>query len=254
MATLHALLLTDVVDSTRLTEQLDEAAATALWSAHDRLARDLIPKWRGREIDKTDGMLVLFDTAADAVGYALAYHRALREHGLGVEARAGIHVGPVSLRPNTVDDIARGAKPIEVDGIALPMVARIMSVSNGGQTLLSADAKSALGKAAQRIQSHGHWMLHGIAEPIELFEIVEGNAAFTTPADTGKAYRVMRQGDLWQPLREMRHSLPAERDTFVGRQDSLLTLKSKLDAGARLISVVGIGGVGKTRLVIRFAW
>jgi len=254
MAAPHALLLTDVVDSTRLTEQLDEAAATALWSAHDRLARDLIPKWRGREIDKTDGMLVLFDTAADAVGYALAYHRALREHGLGVEARAGIHVGPVSLRPNTVDDIARGAKPIEVDGIALPMVARIMSVSNGGQTLLSADAKSALGKAAQRIQSHGHWMLHGIAEPIELFEIVEGNAAFTTPADTGKAYRVMRQGDLWQPLREMRHSLPAERDTFVGRQDSLLTLKSKLDAGARLISVVGIGGVGKTRLVIRFAW
>jgi len=61
MATLHALLLTDVVDSTRLTEQLDEAAGTALWSAHDRIARDLIPLWRGREIDKTDGMLLLFE-------------------------------------------------------------------------------------------------------------------------------------------------------------------------------------------------
>ena len=70
MAALHALLLTDVVDSTRLTEQLEESAATALWSAHDRLARDLIPRWRGREIDKTDGILVLFDSVSDANGYA----------------------------------------------------------------------------------------------------------------------------------------------------------------------------------------
>ena len=77
MAALHALLLTDVVDSTRLTERLDEEAATALWSAHDRMARDLIPQWRGREIDKTDGMLLLFDAVGDAVGYALAYHQAL---------------------------------------------------------------------------------------------------------------------------------------------------------------------------------
>jgi class 3 adenylate cyclase len=64
----HAVLLTDVVGSTRLTEQLGEDAAPALWLAHDRIARDLIPRWRGREIDKTDGMLVLFEGVADAVG------------------------------------------------------------------------------------------------------------------------------------------------------------------------------------------
>ena len=71
MSTLRALLLTDVVDSTKLTETLGDAAMADLWIAHDRAARDLLPAWRGREIDKTDGMLLLFDSAADAVGYAL---------------------------------------------------------------------------------------------------------------------------------------------------------------------------------------
>lgn len=254
MAALQALLLTDVVDSTRLTEQLDHDAATALWSAHDRLARDLIPTWRGREMGKTDGILVLFDAVSDAVGYALAYHRALSEHGLGIKARAGIHIGPVTLRTNPLEDVARGAKPIEVDGIALPMVARVMSIAGGGQTLLSEDARRALGVVPERIQSHGYWILQGIAQPIELFEVVDGEAPFTAPADSAKAYRVVRQGELWQPLRDLRHSLPAERDSFVGRQEHLEVLARKLDAGARLISVFGIGGVGKTRLVTRSAW
>lgn len=254
MAVLQALLLTDVVDSTRLMEQLDEAAATALWSAHDRLARDLIPQWRGREIDKTDGMLILFQGVGDAVGYALAYHQALRERGLGIKARAGIHLGAVSLRANPPEDVARGAKPIEVDGIALPMVARVMSIALGGQTLLSEDARRALGSLPLRIQSHGHWLLHGVSQPVELFEVANDEAPFTPPPDGAKAFRVVRQGDLWQPLREIRHSLRAERDTFVGRQDSLEALGTKLEAGARLVSVLGMGGVGKTRLVTRFAW
>jgi predicted ATPase/class 3 adenylate cyclase/tetratricopeptide (TPR) repeat protein len=254
MAVLRALLLTDIVESTRLTEQLEEEAATALWSAHDRLARDLVLRWRGREIDKTDGMLVLFDTVSDALGYALEYHGALRARGLGIKARAGIHFGRVSLRANPSEDVARGAKAIEVDGIALPMVARVMSVAVGGQTLISDDARSALGVVPQRMQSHGHWLLYGIEQPIELFEIADGDTPMTAPPDAAKAHRVVRQGDLWQPMRELRHSLPAERDSFVGRHDSLELLARKFVAGARLVSVVGMGGMGKTRLVTRFAW
>ena len=98
-----------------------------LWSAHDRAARDLLREWRGREIDKSDGMLLLFDDAADAAGYALAYHRALAHLEVPVKARAGLHVGPVVLRENSPSDVARGAKPLEVDGIAKPVAARIMS-------------------------------------------------------------------------------------------------------------------------------
>jgi len=63
MADVRALLLTDVVDSTRIAETIGDSRAAQLWAAHDRCARDLLPRWRGREIDKTDGMLLLFDAA-----------------------------------------------------------------------------------------------------------------------------------------------------------------------------------------------
>ena len=65
-----------------------------LWAAHDRSARDLLPVWYGREIDKTDGMLLLFDTASDAVGYALAYQQALNQLTLPLKARAGLLSAP----------------------------------------------------------------------------------------------------------------------------------------------------------------
>jgi class 3 adenylate cyclase len=63
MSEVRALLLTDVVDSTKLSQPLGDEAMADMWAAHDRVARDLLPTWRGREIDKSDGMLLLFDSA-----------------------------------------------------------------------------------------------------------------------------------------------------------------------------------------------
>ena len=254
MSEVRALLLTDVVDSTKLSEALGDAAMAVLWAAHDRLARDLLPVWRGREIDKTDGMLLLFDTAGDAAAYAVAYHRALAGLNPPLQARAGLHVGPVILRENSRSDVARGAKPIELEGTAKAVAARVMSIASEGQTLISADARNALGEITLRLESHGHWRMKGIAEPIELFEIGDAVAPFAPPPDAAKAYRVVREGDVWLPAREIRHSLPAERDAFVGRRESLLELAQHLDTDARLVSVLGIGGTGKTRLVTRFGW
>ena len=249
-----ALLVTDVVDSTTLTESLGNVDAAQMWAAHDRIARDLLPTYRGREIDKTDGLLLLFADAADAAGYAAAYHRALQGLEIPLKARAGLHVGNVILRENTAADVARGAKPIEVEGIAKAAAARIMALANGGQTLLSHEAKEALGSSAWRIQSHGHWRLKGLAEPMELFEAGDAGAAFAPPADHPKAYRVVRDGELWLPVRQILHSLPAERDVFIGRRQSLDELAHRFDGGARLVCVTGIGGTGKTRLATRFAW
>jgi predicted ATPase/class 3 adenylate cyclase len=254
MSEIRALLLTDVVDSTALSETLGDAEVAVLWAAHDRLARDLLPLWRGREIEKTDGMLLLFDAASDAVAYAIAYHRALATLNPPLKARAGLHVGPVILRENNPSDMARGAKPLEAGGTALAVVARVMSIASGGQTLLSADARNALGEIALRIESHGHWRMKGIAEPIELFEIGDAGAPFAPPPDASKGYRVVRKDDVWLPARDIRHNLPAERDVFVGRKKPLLELAHRLDTGARLVSVLGIGGTGKTRLVTRFGW
>ena len=199
-------------------------------------------------------MLLLFDAAADAVGYAMAYQEALNRLAPPLKARAGLHIGPVSLRENSPADIALGAKPLEVEGVAKATAARVMSVALGGQILLSAHARQSLSAEGLRLQSHGHWRLKGLDEPVELFEVGDANAPFTPPPDGNKAYRVVRQGDLWLPVRDVRHSLPAERDAFVGRHEPLLELARRFDEGARLVSVLGMGGTGKTRLVTRFGW
>mgnify|MGYP003559518552 CR=1 FL=1 len=65
MTDFRALLLTDVVDSTKLSESIGDQAMAEVWAAHDRVARDLLPPCRGCEIAKTDGTLLMFDSAAD---------------------------------------------------------------------------------------------------------------------------------------------------------------------------------------------
>jgi predicted ATPase/class 3 adenylate cyclase/predicted negative regulator of RcsB-dependent stress response len=252
----RALLLTDVVDSTRLSAALGDAAAAALWAAHDRVARDLLRAWRGREIDRTDGFLLLFDRAADAAGFAAAYHRALAGLEVPLHARAALHVGPVVLRENSAADVALGAKPLEVEGLAKPVVARILSLAEGGRTLLSGAATAALGGSlpeGQVLHRQGHYRVKGIDEPVEIAELAAPQAACVPPPDVEKAYRVVKVGDLWSPARRIRHNLPAERDAFIGREAELGRLAGRLDAGARLLTVLGPGGTGKTRLVRRYA-
>ena len=114
---LRALLVTDVVDSTMLSQRIGDVEMAQLWAAHDRVARDLLAAWRGREVDKTDGMLLLFDAVVDAVQFVRAYHLALAKLPVPLKARAGLHVGPVILRENPPEDVARGAKPVEVDDL-----------------------------------------------------------------------------------------------------------------------------------------
>ena len=210
MSDVKALLLTDVVGSTKLSEELGDAAMADVWAAHDRAARDLLPAWRGREIDKTDGMLLMFDEAADAVAYALAYHHALAHLPVPLKARAGLHVGPVLLRENAPEDVARGAKPLEVDGLAKPMAARVMSLANGGQTLVTPDALAALGDTELEHCSHGHWVMKGVSEPIELFEVGADPELFEPPPDGDKVYRVIQSGDRWLPVKEIPNNLPQQ--------------------------------------------
>jgi predicted ATPase/class 3 adenylate cyclase/Tfp pilus assembly protein PilF len=252
----HALLFTDVVDSTRLVERLGDARAAEVWAEHDRRARDLLARHRGREIGRADGFFLLFDDPTDAARYALAYHQALAD--LALSARAGLHVGPITLRENIAEDIARGAKSTEVEGLATPLTARVMALAGPRQTLLSRAAREALADRlpeGTEVESHGHFRLKGVEAPLEIFELgVRGSSPFLPPADVDKAYRVVRAGDLWCPIREIRHNLPAERDAFVGRTQELRTLAARLDAGTRLLTVFGPAGTGKTRFVRRYGW
>lgn len=250
----RVLLFTDAVDSTRLTEQLGDVAASALWAEHDRVARQLLRDWRGIEIDKSDGFLLLFECVDDAVAYASALHEALARLEPPVRCRAGVHLAPMVLRNTTEADRALGAKAVELDGAGKAVASRIMALAQGGQTLLSEPANAAFQSPAWQRRQLGHYRLKGMAEPVALWEVV---AAFHTPwgppADGPKAYRVSMLDGAWHPVAELRHGLPAERDGFIGRSEALAALAARFDDEARLVTVLGIGGMGKTRLALRYA-
>lgn len=199
-----ALLVSDLVDSTGLVERLGDRRASDLLRRHDRIARNLLATYDGREIDKTDGFLLVFDHPAQAACYALAYHDALRELGAaeGVElaARVGIHFGEVFLWENTPGDVRKGAKPLEVEGLAKPVAARLMSGARGGQTLLTTTAYELARRAARQEpelgsdrvewEGHGRYRLQGVETPVEVFEVGRrGMAPFVRPRDSAKVHR-----------------------------------------------------------------
>ncbi len=264
----RTLLLTDLVNSTLLIADLGDARAGELMAEHARMARQLLETHHGREIDKTDGFLLLFDEVADAVRYALAYHRALRElaatRRVDLAARAGIHTGTVTLHHTAPDEVARGAKPVEVEGIAKPVAARVMSLAGVGQTLLTAEAHRHLGLTIDGGQGlpddvvtidHGLYLLKGVEDPQRIVEVgVADTAPLSPPEDVAKACRVVPLADGgFRPAREIPNNLPRDVSSFIGRQGELRELAKSIHAGAALVTVVGPGGTGKTRLACRYA-
>ena len=211
------LLITDVVDSTSLNDSIGDEGMRALWHDHDVIARERMVKWRGREVARSDGFLVLFDSATDAVAFAFDYHECLRSFSVPIQARIGIHTGELRLRENSPQDRLRGAPLYEVDGIALPIAARVMAAAVGCQTLITRAVAAALGNSGWRISTHGHWQLKGVAEPVELLEIGDAHSPFEPPPDSAKAYRVVRLDGDWAPVGKIQNNLPAERNDFVGR-------------------------------------
>ncbi len=214
---IRVLVLTDLVDSTKLVETLGDMRMAELSSRHDRLARDLLARHAGLEIDKTDGFLLLFERPGDAVAYALAYHQALshltQREGTELAARVGVHLGEVFLRRNPERDVARGAKPLEVEGLAKPTAARVMSLAGARQTLLTrgvfdlarrAAMAGELADPALRWLDHGAYAFKGIEEALEICEVgVQGFAPLTEPADSEKAKRAVSFSDEltlgWRP-------------------------------------------------------
>ena len=96
-AAIRTLLLCDLVARTQLVERLGDAAAADLIACHDRLARDPLAAHGGREIDKSDGFLLLFERPIEALRFALAYQARLREHGVGASAALGRTSGRFEL-------------------------------------------------------------------------------------------------------------------------------------------------------------
>lgn len=205
VAVLRALVLCDLVDSTALLEELGDQAAAELMRRHDRLSRALLHRHGGQEIDKTDGFLILFERPIQAVMFALNYHRALSEfeavENVKLRARVGIHVGEVLMWDNSREEVARGAKPVDVEGLAKPLAARLMGLAGPGQTLMSglayALAERSQGELGARVAGlrwllHGSYRFKGMLEKVNVWEVGEqGLAPFRVPPSSEKAQRLV---------------------------------------------------------------
>lgn len=205
----RALLFTDLCDSLHVVNRLGDAAAAELFQQHDRLVLTLQQRWRGQQIDRSDGLFMIFKRPADAVGFALDYQQGLLELGAPHRARllcrAGLHVGEIMIWTNSTDAIALGAKPVEVEGLAKPLAARLMQMARPGQLLLSGVAESMVRRSqdalpaevAERVwKSHGRWRFRGGDAELQVVELGrKGIAPLRRPRRSAKAWPIL---PLWR--------------------------------------------------------
>jgi putative peptide modification system cyclase len=201
---LRTLVVCDIADSTALVERMGDQNAANIIRKHDRLARALVEQHRGREIDKTDGFLLMFERPIQAAAFALDYQRGLKHmsaaEGVVVRARVGIHMGDVVIWENAPEDVSRGAKPTEVEGLVKPVAARLAQLARSQQILMSSAAagiahraEGELGaKAVERVhwKTHGRYRFKGLPESIEVVEVGEDEVA---PLHAPKSVRTAKR-------------------------------------------------------------
>ncbi len=219
---LRILVLTELIGEVRKLGALDDSHRFEVSTRHDRAARDLLARFDGFEVDNAGGFFLLFERPDDAVGYALAYHQTLerltqerqtQELGIELRARVGIHLGQVLVRHNTPQDISRGAKAMEVEGLARATAAQVLALASGRQIFLTRGVFDLARRAAMsgdladeqlRWLAHGTYLVEGADEPLEVFEVgVRGFAPLREPADSDQVKRVVALGDEltlgWRP-------------------------------------------------------
>jgi predicted ATPase len=204
---------------------------------HDRIVRDSIEGYRGRVVKTTgDGFMAVFEAEPlDAIGASIAAQAELAHAEWGatgpLRIRIGLHVGKAQVRG---DDFF---------GPTVNRTARIMAAGHGGQVL----ASSALADlAAGRIES-----------AIELRDLGEHRLKDLT--GTERIYQVAADGlEVSFPhlatLDIVPNNLPTQTSPLLGRDSELAELRVLLDRDdVRLITAIGPGGTGKTRLALQAA-
>lgn len=138
-----AIVLLDLIGSTRFVQSAGAMKAAMWLQKHDRLTRSLIYKFNGREIDRSDGFLLSFERPIDAVNFALIYQETIPPK-IRLGCRIGIHWGTVVEVKQDEIFTMTGAKSVELEGIAKNIAARTMSLCQAGQVLLTAEAMKAI--------------------------------------------------------------------------------------------------------------
>lgn len=209
----RTVVFTDIVESTHLKQTHGDTRAIALFEEHDAAVRGLLEDYAGaKELGVAgDSFTLSFVSAADALLFSLRLHSALdkmsADNAVELRVRIGIHTGEL-----LVDDNVHSGRPI--GGMALDVCARIMSLADRGQTLLSRHAFDESRRALSQPESlwmgshewlsHGLYQLKGADEPLEICEVgLPGHAPLKAPANAEKARRLSTpDGELvlgWRP-------------------------------------------------------
>ncbi len=160
---LSTMLLTDIVGSTATATRLGDIAWKQLLARHYDRVRVEIDRFRGHEVTTTgDGLLVMFDGTARAVRCASAICQIAREDGIDV--RAGVHSGEVERHPNNVE------------GVAVHIVARISSLAEPGEVLLSDSTVALLEGSGFSFSNAGQHALKGLPGQRWLFRLTKGDS------------------------------------------------------------------------------
>jgi predicted ATPase/class 3 adenylate cyclase len=210
-------LFSDVEGSTKLLHELGSDGYDAALGEHRRLLRDAFTRHDGVEVDtQGDAFFVVFASAAEAVAAAGEAQQALAAGPIRV--RMGLHTGPAHL----------GAEGYV--GLDVHRGARIAAAGHGGQVLLSRDTRTL---AQDDVVDLGEHRLKDFAEPVWIFQLGQGR---------------------FPPLRTISNTnLPRPASSFVGRAKEVAEVSAFLQDSARLLTLTGPGGSGKTRLAIEAA-
>jgi class 3 adenylate cyclase len=156
--TLAAVLFTDIVASTEQSARLGHRKWTTLLDRHDQIINATLQKYKGRSVKHTgDGILATFDAATRAVRAASEIR--FQTRAIGLDVRAGIHMGEVEVRP---DDVL---------GLTVTIAKRICDLARSGEVLCSETVKSQLVSTEMTVAERGTHVLKGVPEQWQLFAI-----------------------------------------------------------------------------------
>jgi predicted ATPase/class 3 adenylate cyclase len=228
-------LFSDVEGSTRLWERHPEAMQGAL-ARHDAILRAAVEGYGGTVVKTTgDGLMAVFGFASDAIIASLAAQERLRDEPWGetgpLRVRMGAHVGEAQTRGG------------DYYGTAVNRAARVMAAAHGGQVLLSAPIAALVAGSLPddvHLRDLGTHRLKDLAGPEHLFQLVRPGLPDTFPPLATLDVRP--------------NNLPTQTSAFLGREALLDELRAQFDAEyARLVTLTGPGGTGKTRLALQAA-
>jgi predicted ATPase len=211
-------LFTDVEGSTELLHELGAEAYAEALAQHRRIVRGACTAEGGVEVDtQGDAFFVAFASAPRAVAAAEAITDALAPGP--IHLRIGLHTGtPLVTDEGYVGDDVHVA-------------ARVGAAGHGGQVILSQVTGELLG--GNSLTDLGEHRLKDIAEAISIFQLGEEH---------------------FPPLKTISNTnLPRPASSFIGREQELEQVLARIAAGARLLTLTGPGGSGKTRLALEAA-